>query len=224
VNYPSAPVATTTLHFWVRDYLGGNVPEASVSACGHADTNCSQVIASGTTNSTGEVLLPLGLVQGIAGPLGNGLTGFLQVTAPTYVPYYYDWGYPLSEPGVFLYGEVVTVSEFQTIANNLHITLDPSRGHLSVAPYDCLGNGGPGVRVTLDTADQETQSVTSSTGVATDITDSQGLLFFFNVPVGTVKVTATPEAIAPRTSSIVTTTIYKGAITSVLAYPTPARP
>jgi hypothetical protein len=94
---------------------------------------------------------------------------------------------------------------------------------LSVAPYDCLGNGGPGVKVTLDTADSETHSFTFAS-VETDVTDSQGILFFYNVPVGTVKVTATPEAIAPRTPSVVTTTIYKGAITSVLAYPTPPMP
>jgi hypothetical protein len=87
-----------------------------VTACDYADTNCNQVIASGTTNSTGEVPLPLGQVQALQGPRNNGLRGFLHVTATTYVPFYYDWGYPLSQPDVFLYGEVVTPSDLQTFA------------------------------------------------------------------------------------------------------------
>jgi hypothetical protein len=223
VTYSNPVASSTMLHFWLRDFFHQkDVSGANVSACNEGDAVCSPALQSQTTDATGEVSLPLALDRsGFVGSQYQGLRAFLKVTAPTYMPYYYDWGHPLAAPEAYFYGEVTGIADWQMNAANLHVTVDPNRGHLGVTVYDCFGVAAPGVHVDLGgAADSETHSFTLG-ALESNVTDTQGQLFFFNVIPGTVTVTTTPSAIAPRHSGVVTTLAYMGAITSLLAFPTP---
>jgi hypothetical protein len=218
-SWPAPESAKETLYFWVKDYSTGlPVAGADVALCGNEDIPCAAPFATATTNMAGAVSLPFQNAQGIGGQLGVGLTGFLMVTSPTIRPYYYYWGYPLSQTAAYLYGEVTTPESFQQISASLNVIPDPRRGTVGVAVYCCSQTAGnvAGVQVNLNTADAMTQSFTP-TGVATNITDSTGLLVFGNVPAGNVTVTAIPTVLK-KASSTVTANVRAGATTQVLAW------
>jgi hypothetical protein len=221
VNYPSPKVATTAFHFWLREYGGTTaVADAGVSFCSGNNPSCSPPLVTGTTDSTGEVSLPLQQGNGgIVGPQFEGVTGFVKVEAPEYMPYYAFSGFPFGSAQVFSYGEVLTQSTFQTYATGLGVTLRPDHGHVGVLVYDCLVNAAPDVQVTVSLHDSYTRSFQLG-GMASDSTDAQGYLFFYNVPVGPITVTMTPKATGKPSSQVVAS-VVAGAITSVAAYPTP---
>jgi hypothetical protein len=223
VSWPSPRSTTVTAHFSPKDFSSGSVvPGATVSVCNATDLDCMSPLQTGVVPSDG--VITLSFLNRPDNQLGQilGLDGYFKVIASNYVPSYYYWGFPLSEPDFFAYTDLVTPSALQQFATAQGVSIDPARGELTVAVYDCLTTpGAAGVEVTLDTADNETQSVSLSSGVATRVTDSpSGTLFFWNVKPGVVNVTTTPVAIGRRSGKC-SPTIRAGASTVLLAYPTP---
>lgn len=88
-----------------------------------------------------------------------------------------------------------------------------------MAVYDCIGATAPGVHIKLNTADDQTRSFRPDL-TESDVTDQGGLLYFSNVPAGSVIVTATPVSLG-RASSTATTVVRAGATTSLQMLPSP---
>jgi hypothetical protein len=221
VSWPTIHSVSGTYHFSLQDFATAlPVPGATVTLCAAEDVHCASKIATDVTNDAGSVSLPFTNTPGSGGQQELGLTGFLRITAPTIVDYYYYWGFPLSEAQVYSYGETITPDELQGRLTNQQVTQDPGRGILSVAVYDCDYNDAAAVQVTLDVADARTQAFTLPAGVETSTTDSKGILLFTNVLVGTVHVTVTPLAIG-RASGSTKVDVRAGAVTGVLVAPTP---
>ncbi len=223
VSWPSPRSTTVTAHFWPKDYSGGAVSGVTASVCKATDLDCTSPLGDGEgVPPDGEITLSF--PNPPESQLGQilGLDGYFKLTAPGYVPTYYYWGLPLSEPELFAYTDLVTPSTLQEFANAESVNIDPARGELAVAVFDCLTTpGAAGVQVKLDTADDETRSFDLSSDMAATVTESpSGTLFFWNVKAGTVNVTTTPVAIGRR-SGRYSATIRAGTSTILLAYPTP---
>ena len=101
----------------------------------------------------------------------------------------------------------------------MHVTPVPSRGTVAAVAWDCLENVAPRVQITLNTADEQTQSK-DETGAQATVTGTGGVLYFYNVPAGPVNVTATPMALG-KASSQVTASVRAGAVTTAYLAPTP---
>ena len=99
-------------------------------------------------------------------------------------------------------------------------------GHVAVGAVDCLISNASDVVVTATTGsgvDLSAQryylagGALSKTATATDLT---GYAFFFNVPPGSVTITATPRALG-RVSSTQIINVRANTVSSVVALPTP---
>jgi hypothetical protein len=224
VNWPSPEAPTTTLGFWIKDYVTDTrVAGALVRVCQPHDENCTQPLAMGTTDIVGQVSLTFQNGQATGAGLNNGagLNGFLRVTSPTIVPFDYYWGFPFVEAQVpSIFGTVITPSELQDQWNAVGVTTDPARGTVSVYVTDCRLNAASGVEVTLSPMDKLTQSF-ASTGASTTMTGPDGILTFANVPAGALQITATPLALG-KPSSQVNIIVQAGYLTLATMYPTPS--
>ncbi len=218
VSWSQPKTVSATYNFWIKDGVNLTpIPGATVSLCAEADETCAGYVARAMTDSSGAVSLPFQNVA--AGQQVTGFAGYLLVTAPTLVDYYYYWGTPISEPQIDTYGEPLTPDELQNFWAGHNVKLDSARGVLGVAVYDCAFSSAAGVRVDLDTMDSLTKAFTVA-GEATTTTDATGILVFANVPAGAVRVTATPVALGAK-SGTVAAEIHAGADTTVLLFPTP---
>lgn len=222
VVWPTAVSASDTYHFWVQDYpTGMPIAGAPVMLCSTADPDCKiPITPPGTTDPSGEVTLPF-QNSSISGTEQSGLVGFLRVAPGGFMPDDYYWTHPLSESQVYSYTELATVAEWQELAATLNVTLDPTRGIVTVAAYTCpnLAGSQAGIEVKISTADKGTQSFTPS-GVATNITDSTGILTFFNVPPGLFQWTTIPKVLG-RQAGTATATAHAGMETTILGIVTP---
>jgi hypothetical protein len=171
------------------------------------------------TDPSGVVTLPFQNVPAVGGQMSLGLLGYLKVTGPSFVPLYRYWGIPLSGSDLFNYGSVFTPSELQGLFAAVNVTLDPSRGVVSVVAKDRQFAPAAGVQVTLSTADALTRGF-SRTGAAGTTTDQTGVITFANVPTGIVQMTAMPAGL-DKASSSVSATVRAGTLTLVIANPTP---
>ncbi len=220
VSWPAAQSATVAFHMTVKDYVSGMTETGvNISACAFGDEACVGPLVEATTNAAGDALLMVPNATNNAGASLLGVNGFLQITSASTVPDYYYWGFPLSAPDLFLYGEVITPDELQEQWNVVKFTPDPSRGTVSVAVYDCAFIGAAGVQVTLSTADGETRSF-DTTGEERTTTGANGILTFGNVPAGALQIIATPTALKTPSSKI-DATVRVGTVTQVIAFPTP---
>ena len=220
VSWPSPRSTTATIHFELRDYKSGvSIPGASVSACDAVDIDCADPLGRGTSDPTGVASMLVTNAANTAGQLNLGVTGYLKVTSPDYGPYYEFWGFPLSESDLYIYGELSTPASQQQITAAVGVALEPSRGIVSVAVYDCAENPAAGVDVSLSSADSSTRSF-SPASAETATTDDTAILIFLNVPVGHVQITAKPKAL-PGPSSVIGANVWAGAITQVFVLPSP---
>ena len=221
VNWPQLRSVSTpyTMNLFVRDYSSSSPePGATVEVCGDTDIDCTMSYAHGTTDPNGEISLPFQNVPA-ASAVAHGLEGYLKISRADLETSYTYWGFPLSGSAEYTLAEVTTLSELAALYRSIKVTPDPTRGSVTVATYDCQYGPALGVQVTLDTADSDTRSF-STTGATTTATDSSDLIIFTNVPAGPVQVTATPPGLN-RASSHVSATVRSQAITIVIAYPTP---
>jgi hypothetical protein len=221
-GWPDVQSQVVTISFVASAY-DSNTPLAglSVSVCGQ-DPTCATPLATMSTGSDGTADLM------IHAPTSAflGLNGFLEVTSPAmaYVPTRFYWGFPLSEPRVTLAWPLVPPSENQTLVSGMGYPQDAARGQIIAFVSDCLKNPSPNVQVTTDIQDpemrvQEFYGISTPTATATD---STGIVYFNNVPVGSaINLTATPMATPRKPSSKVTVEARAGWITGVYMYPTP---
>jgi hypothetical protein len=222
VSWPGVKSTKTTIHFWTKDLMSGMALQGmEVTVCGLADPDCNTRVTSGVTGPTGEVSLQFHTPTLSTNPLGTGFLGYLEATSPigspSTVPQYFYWGFPLSEADYFVYAEISTPSETQSMFDALGVTPLSGYGTLAVAVFDCGFSLAAGVDVTLSPPDPMTRGFTVS-GAPTTTTDTSGVLLFTNVPAGNIEVTATADG---RMASRVTARIRDGSATSVVAYPTP---
>ncbi len=206
VSWPAPKTASSTIHFWELDLSSSSgVPGTNVSVCSAFDVGCTSPLKTGTTNGAGEV--SLSFPNRDPDNPGVGFTGYLTLSGGDRLPGQLYWGFPLSEPDFFAFISSVTPALFQELVASSGVRVDPARSAMNVAVFDCLGNQAPGVMVTFDSMDSETV-VHNGRGFAipTPTTDSDGVVSFFNVPKGPVRVTATPTAIQ-RPSAIVEVTV-----------------
>ena len=138
--------------------------------------------------------------------------GCVEVTSPdaSTVPLFGYWGYPFGKavvdptlgPGSLAANlaaqsaQVFTPAEFAGATQYIGVTQLSGRGSIGAALFDCLGNPAGGVRVTIDSHDPLVTVYSGSDDAGT--TSRAGLAFFYNVPPGTVQVTATPRFARPR--------------------------
>ena len=138
--------------------------------------------------------------------------GCVEVTSPdaSTVPHFGYWGYPFGKavvnpalgPGSLAANlaaqsaQVFTPAEFAGATQYIGVTQLSGRGSIGAALFDCLGNPAGGVRVTIDSHDPLVTVYSGSDDAGT--TSRAGLAFFYNVPPGTVQVTATPRFARPR--------------------------
>jgi hypothetical protein len=220
VSWPTPRSATATIHFEPKDYQSGvPIPGVGVSVCDSVDIDCASPLGAGTSDPTGLALLTVENPINTAGHQNLGLTGYLKATSPDYVPFYEFWGFPLSEPSFYAYGELNKPASFAQIAASVAVPLDSSRGTLAVAVYDCEENPAAGVDVSLIPADSSTRSFTT-TGAETASTDVTGVLVFLNVPAGHVQITAAPKGLKGP-SSVIGANVWAGAITQAIVLPSP---
>jgi hypothetical protein len=192
-------------------------PESGVlvELCALSDLDCATPITHGTTDPGGNVSLSFDLT-GAGGP---GLTGYLKLTRDDLLTSYVYWGFPLSGTELSTRAQVVTKSANASLLQNGGIKPDPSRGNIAVATFDCQFGVAPGLTVTIEPSDQETKGLDPN-GQPTTITDSNGLIFFANVPAGPAQVTVSPPGLM-RPSSTVPVNVRTDGETVVYAYPTP---
>ena len=194
-NWPPPKAPTCTIGLRITDYVAlGPVGGALVQACSPDDVNCRGALAHGTTDADGWLHLP---VPNAAGSLGTeGLNGFARISGPDLVTTDWYWGFPLVEgsyPVALL--EMSTTAEYQQVLKNVQVTPIAGRGELSVFVLDCLIQPAPGVMVTLSPPGDESTKGFSTQGVATNVTDATGIIFFVNVPAGFTTITATPSGL-----------------------------
>jgi hypothetical protein len=220
VSWPTPRSATATILFEPRDYQSGvPIPGVAVSVCDSVDVGCVSPLGAGTSDPTGLASLIVENPLNTAGHQNLGLTGYLKATSPDYVPFYEFWGFPLSEPSYYSYGELTKTASLTEIATSVDVMLDSSRGTVAVAVYDCEGNPAAGVDVSLIPHDVSTRSFTT-TGAEVATTDVTGVLVFLNAPAGHVQITAKPDALEGP-SSVIGANVWAGAITQVIVLPSP---
>jgi hypothetical protein len=164
------------------------------------------------------------------GGSGNapGPTGYLQFLGPSLslVPYYYYWGFPLSQSQVYGARGLFTTTDLEGVYQATGVTQQPSLGVVIVSVFDCQSQYASGVVVTLDSTDVDAGAIPSCWGEGavmsqmTTTTDYTGAIGCENVPTGAIQLTATPIALG-KPSSTVTAYVRAGAVTGVLLYPTP---
>jgi hypothetical protein len=232
VSWPSPQSPDATYHFWVRD-LEKSYPISGVTAsvCNSPpsddpETPCAGALVTGMTNDAGFVELgPFPI-----GGSGNapGLNSYLQFLGPSLslIPYYYYWGFPLSQPQVYGTGGLFTTTDAEGVYQGTGVTQHPNLGVVIVSVFDCQSQYAPGVVVTLDSTDVDAGAIPSCWGEGfvtsqmTTTTDYTGAIGCENVPTGAIQLTATPIALG-KPSSTVTAYVRAGAVTGVLLYPTP---
>jgi hypothetical protein len=181
------------------------------------DLDCAQPLGHGQTDASGLAAFP---VQNptLISPLG--INGYLQLVLPGYVPTLLYWGFPLSEATDDNNWKFVTPAVNQQLAATGGVTLDPMRGQITVRVFDCLPRPAPEVEVTTNITDPKMSEFYGLAFNRTPPTDSSGLVFFNNVPVGPVTLTATPVALG-RPSSKVAVSVRAGFDTAVEMWVTP---
>jgi hypothetical protein len=223
--WPDTEAQVITMTFLATEYFGnGPVADLNVSVCG-TDPTCAIPLQTGSTGSDGGTAVLTFVGPGTA---GAGLNSFLEVTSPTmaYVPTLVFWGFPLSEATVTIPWSFATPAEVQALLSPVGVTQDPSRGQIVAYLGDCLYNPSPGVQVSTDISDPQIQTFYGLDMPTLTATDSTGLVFIDNVPLGAdsgpdlVHLTATPLATG-KPSSKVTVQVRAGWTTGVLMYPTP---
>jgi hypothetical protein len=176
---------------------------ASVQACGQFDPACTPALFSTTSDDAGVVTVTLPAGGGVQ---GYGATGYLAIDASAREPQLFFWGFPLSEPSFpSLYDQVPTWTYVDVIAGAVGVTLAQELGTLALIATDCTGSRAPGVRFDVNPKDQRTELFYVSNGklpskTATS-TDASGVALVANVPVGTLTITAFPDALGGKPSA-----------------------
>lgn len=239
VSYPAATSPTTTIHVVAADYFSGApVAGVSVSACASMDIACSPpAVPPVKTDPEGGATLNVPLQP--SNMLSSGYSGYLLLDPPTgdggaadYVPSLLFATFPVTEPQYDLTGHrggnpeiangsipMATRDEFlNALPKLLGTTQDPSLGAVGVYVSDCLTSPAADVRISIDSpADAGLEVRYVGGGSATSAKYGAGVIF--NVPPGSIMLTATPLDLG-KPASRATAFVQAGAITGVEMTPT----
>jgi hypothetical protein len=216
------PAPTSTTLDVTLSLLGGGsapAPNVRVDECNVGD--CP--LTSGTTNDQGTVVLSAPVRIGFG--YEWGFSGYFQFQGATIYPEIYFLAFPLTETHARLSVPVSDRNTFESVSRLAGIALDPTRGHMIVQAEDCNLLPAPGVILSAQGTDGQTQVryvsglLLSATATSTDGT---GVAFFFNVPTdASISIEAAPIALGRRPSSHATLFTKPGTISLVTLIPTP---
>jgi hypothetical protein len=228
VEWPAAKGPTRKLTLALVDALDMSQPAtaATVKLCSEVGKPCKE-LDENVTNDQGVVtLVDASQVLG-----GIALNGYLEVSSPDLYPTIIQWGFPLSEPHGILSTPIPVFSSF-----DLNILLggdgpsdwmDPTRAMIAVGAVDCLGDNSSGVRFSADGLGADfLLTYLKQPPSLTGPTDQTGAAIFSKVsPPGPqdipISISATPDALLGKKSSVQTVGVRAGWLTEVLMMPTP---
>lgn len=165
-------------------------------------------ISSATTDDAGIAAVTIPATQYTPGP-----TGFIYIDDGGVYPSILYWGYPMSEPKVYLVGPGLTTLDVNLLSGALTVPVDQSRAIVAARAFDCDSIPSPGVTFDVSPSDPDTK-VFYTKGLNIDVTatetDAFGVALAVNVPVdaGSVTVTAKPAALGGRPSSVVSGLVH----------------
>ena len=147
-----------------------------VRACNRIDVDCmTPALAATGVSSDGLVHLSL----------DQGFNGFLEITSPTIVPFLFFVSRPLqTERQETL--NVIGPGALQALAGSGDVTINQTLGFLLLRSFDCQGELTPGVAISNGAGGEPFNFVDGLPNVGGDVTESDGIVGFVNVPTGSV--------------------------------------
>jgi hypothetical protein len=189
---PSPAPAPLELAFFLNDvssassadsFAGSPLVGATAMACSTLDLTCAHPITSGTSNDGGIAIL---------GGLPSGFDGYYQVQAPNYPSAILARPHLLQSEQVeqgLVSNTVLTVGPAL-----VGVTQDPNNTIAIVSVFDCSSATASGITVSIGAPAPNEKLFyfeNSLPTAAATSTDSTGSAIIFNVPPGTIAVTAT---------------------------------
>jgi hypothetical protein len=226
VHNPGPKSDTLTLSVELRSFLDRSLFNAvHVAVCDPLDFDCAQPRAQGMAQENGRTTVSFSNPYFPA----TGFTGYLQLNSPASGLVLAFSGFPVLGP-LFEYVDMedgddisvytLTLQDGREFADSVGVSLDASRGVVIAHVSNCIATTiAPDVEVTLEPTDPGV-SVRYGTNPNLTATDNSGIVTFFNVPPGTVTLTATPRSLGVP-SSQQRAIVRAGAVTSVGMPPTP---
>jgi hypothetical protein len=216
VSFPLAPSPTIALTVGVTiTPTNAQAQGVSVKACTAIDPDCASPVATETTDASGlaTLVIPAG---------GEGFAGHIEVSGDGLTPELYFFDYYLTEPTSSLTIDMFTSASFASYVGIANVTLDPTRGTILVAAFDCALETSANVVFSATGTDAQSQllyvsgDLPSNTATTTDTT---GTALLVNVPPGPVTVTAKSLTAAGQVSSTTRVAARAGCATYVGMYP-----
>jgi hypothetical protein len=205
-------------------YGGGAVPlplaGITMKICDVQNPAVCNPFDQATTDDYGTATLTL-----LQDPGLPATPSYFEYSAPNILTELIYQGFPFSER-VATFGGVAVLDApgLDALAAQAGVTIDQTRGVLSMTTGDCDGVPAPGVSFTATGIDEKSMLVYYSNGEFTaqaHETDAHGQGVYLNVPPGTVTVTAFPKSLQGKPSGQVTVSVRAGALTFAFADPQP---
>jgi hypothetical protein len=225
ITPPKARASETKIESFVRDYLT-NVPiaGAEVSVCLTANPTCdTPITAPQITDAQGRTTLKLPPVT--VGEKPHDVFLRVRPGTTTLIESHRYFGQPVSEAVMTWTSGVITEKEFADVEALVAlegVTVDRKLGMLTVTVDDCLHNDSSDAVVTSNVDDVPgvvKRYLRGPPNQAATSTDASGSLFYVNVPIGPVDVTATPSSVGKVTSRK-SVLVKPGVIVSLVMIPT----
>lgn len=185
-NTPSDATYDLTVSFYELQ-SGSYLPDLDVKACALDDAACAAPLATGTTDSSGKVMMTVPSAT-------QGIGVYFEVTGASVTPTlaYLDFTDNVTsfKTGTFI-SPVLSASTTTLLASLMQVTLDPARGHVLFQVRDCTHNPFATGSVEVEQADAQSTtaymkgSMPSTTATGTD-PGGQGAVL--NVPAGNATV------------------------------------
>jgi hypothetical protein len=221
-SWPTAKDSSTVISMQTGWYGGGAVPfplaGITMKICDPQNPSKCNPFDQATTDAYGAATLTLPQDPGLP-----ATPSYFEYSAPNIVTELIYQGFAFSEKVARFGGiAVLDVPGLDALAAQAGVTIDPSRGVLSMSTADCDGVPAPGVTFTATGIDEKSTLVYYANGEFTaqaHETDDHGQGVYLNVPQGTVTVTAFPKSLQGKPSGQVTVSVRAGACTFAFADP-----
>lgn len=221
VSWPDPDITTpVTVKRRILKLIGeAPVEGLTLTACSPLDFECSQPIATGTTDANGDVEVPV----------YSGFDGYLMGDAPD--------SYPEMVPALMYVFPPPVVDDPIEIDEPLHVTasgevdfmsqvlemeVKPELGHILSLALDCQGRPAAGASLKIDIVSTDTVPYYMNGSLPSRVlteTGSEGEAGFINVPPGLITVTTTVSGVGKV--SQLTVLVRAGYITYLPLAPSP---
>ena len=184
---PAAPAGTVEVEFVLTSGSGtASIAGAQVEACNLLDVGCQYPLSPATANNGGVALVTV----------PGGFSGYYEVNAvnaSTFTPAILSRPRQLSSE--YAPQSLVTASQLQSAASFVGVTQDPNLGSAVVTVLDCTSTPAAGINLVIGGATGEGEQIVYlennvPSQVATQTDRVSGSALIFNVPSGTLTVTA----------------------------------